>query len=379
MLYATKHLQHLPLYKQIIDLKDEQYKLSLEREYKQNSYLQKRLHISDQQGKKINLFHSFEKSYKTYSKSIEQKVYAIEYLAKERDLEPIFITLTLPSKYHPLIGKNYKGKRLYVDYNPEFEFNSIDDAIDQGYKYLNKIYRTFYKRVKDKFKNILYVRVAEAHNTLIPHFHILFYIQKENAKILREIFDNIVNEYQLSQVDFDLIGDKQLMKTNISKASKYLMKYIVKSLNNGTDYYQARIIDGWKKKHKIRIITMSNLPLSLGEYRSIYHNLDTDQKNELLNKAQEKKINIFTYILKNMYKVRVLSNQQNKKIKTTIYGNVEKDIKMFISVRRSKKRKCFSYAIKSFIVIINNQVAYEKEHYTTIQNNIGEYNNEYNY
>jgi hypothetical protein len=367
MLYATKQLQRKShLYKQIKRLEKDYYHHSLKKEYKQNTYLQ-RLNLTDHSGVPLALYHSFEKSYKTYTKSIEQKVYTIEYMAKERHLVPIFVTITLPSKYHPLTSRSYKGKRLYVDHNPEFEFEYVEEAITDGYKYLNNIFRTFYKRIKNHTKSLYYVKVAEFHKTFIPHFHCLFFVPKSISKIFCESFDNIVNEYQLSQVDIDLVGDKQMIKSNISNASKYLMKYVTKSLNDGADFYQARIIDGWKKRHRIRMISMSQIPLSLSDYRQIYHGIDQELKDELLCRAKNKNMNLYTYIQKNMFKMRVLL-QGNETIKTDLYGQAKNEIHLFISANRKRLDNGFSYTTKNFIVIVDHQVVYRKPKFIKMQN-----------
>jgi hypothetical protein len=116
----------------------------------------------------------------------------------------------------------------------------------------------------------LYVKVVEVHKTFLPHFHILFYVEKSEIKIIKKIFDKINIEFSLAQSDFEVI------KTNINRASKYILKYVLKSLNSNEDYYKARLIDGWKRQYKIRMITMSNLDLSLYEFRTIYYGLDKD-------------------------------------------------------------------------------------------------------
>jgi hypothetical protein len=368
MLYATKQLQkESHLYHQIQRLEEDYYHLSLKNEYKQNTFLQQRLNITDQTGVPLALYHSFEKSYKTYTKSIEQKVYTIEHIARERHLVPIFVTLTLPSKYHPLISRLHKNKRLYVDHNPEFEFEYVEEAISDGYKYLNNIFRTFYKRIKHHTKSLYYVKVAEFHKTFIPHFHCLFFVPASISKIFLSTFDNIVTEFQLSQVDLELVGDKQMVKSDISNASKYLMKYVTKSLSDGADFYQARIIDGWKKRHKIRMISMSQLPLSLTDYRQIYHSIDQKLKDELLQRAKNENMNLFTYIQKNMFKMRVLL-QGNETIKTDLYGLAKNEIHLFISVDRKRLENGFSYTTKSFIVTVDKKVAYQKQKYIKMQN-----------
>jgi len=371
MLKATKRLQQTQRYKEFVQLRDDYYHTSLKKEHNQQSYLKNMTLRNDVTGELLQLNHSFEKYYKNYTKSIEQKVYALEKIARDDDLVPIFITLTLPSRFHPFQSVRHSGKRNYVALNESFGFESIEEAISTGYKYLNHIYRTFYKRVKLQVKELLYIKVVEQHKTLIPHFHILFYVKKEKNKIIEKIFDNLINEFELSQTDLEFIGDElhevdtKSVKTGINRASKYITKYIVKNLNDNADFFNARILDGWKRHHKIRIITMSNLPLSMAEYRAIYHNLDKEIKEELLNEAKKQDMSLFSYILENMFKLRKL--QKNEAIAIKKHGNIDKaKIHFFANVTRYKRQVGYAYSLDSFTLFINHNLTYEKSQYTKI-------------
>lgn len=371
MLKATKRLQATDRYKEFIKLRDDYYHTSLKKEHNQQSYLKNMTLKNEKSGELLQLNHSFEKYYKNYTKSIEQKIYALEKIARDDGLVPIFITLTLPSKFHPFQSVRHNGKRNYVALNESFGLESIEEAVNSGYQYLNHIYRTFYKRVKLHAKELLYIKVVEQHKTLIPHFHILFYVKKEKNKIIEKIFDNLINEFELSQTDLEFIGeqlhevDTKSVKTGINRASKYITKYIVKNLADGADYYNARILDGWKRHHKIRIITMSNLPLSMAEYRAIYHNLDAEIKEELLNEAKKQDMSIFSYILENMFKFRKLHKNGAKTIKK--YGNIDKaKIHFFANVTRYKRQVGYAYSLDSFTLFINHNLTYEKSQYTKI-------------
>jgi hypothetical protein len=307
MLYSNKRLQNTKRYKEYQDLSESYYRLSLQKEANQQNFL-KNIHLlNSASGEVLKLNHSFEKYYNKYTKSIEQKVYAIEQIAKDKKLTPVFITLTLPSTFHPFKSIEYKGKRLYTSLNKEFGFKSFNEAIKNGYEYLSLIYRTFYKRVKNSVDSLLYVKVVEVHKTFLPHFHILFYVEKSEIKIIKKIFDKINIEFSLAQSDFEVI------KTNINRASKYILKYVLKSLNSNEDYYKARLIDGWKRQYKIRMITMSNLDLSLYEFRTIYYGLDKEHKTKLLLEAKKKKVNIFYLILQSIFKAKIVK-KTNKTI-----------------------------------------------------------------
>lgn len=383
MLYSNTKLQKTKRYEEYQTLKDKYYKLSLTKEQGQQSFLKYNMILRNQSTNEVlDINYNFEKYYKKYTKSIEQKIYTIESISKEKDLVPVFVTLTLPSEYHPFKSIKYKDKRLYTDLNHEFEFLNIEESIKQGYDYLNHIYRTFYKRVKNNVTDLLYVKVVEAHKTFIPHFHILFFVKKEEIKIIRKNFDKITYEFNLSQTDLELVNVNELqekknhyIKTGVNRASKYIMKYITKSLNNGQDYFKARVLDGWKRLYKIRMITMSNLDLSLTDFRTIYHNLDSSSKDKLLNEAKKDNKSIFQYIMKNTFKLKIIDRDNKKSIRK--YGSIKfKRFILITSITQSKKLTG-GYHTKSdsFKFIIDKKLIYNKPKYKKLRGNYYEYKN----
>lgn len=382
MLYSNKKLQKTKRYEEYQTLKDKYYKLSLTKEQGQQSFLKYNMILRNQATKEIlDINYSFEKYYKKYTKSIEQKIYTIEAIAKEKDLVPVFVTLTLPSEYHPFKSIKYKDKRLYTDLNHEFEFNCIEESIKQGYDYLNHIYRTFYKRVKNNVSDLLYVKVVESHKTFIPHFHILFFVKKEEIKIIRKNFDNISHEFNLSQTDLESVNSNELqeknhnIKTGVNRASKYIMKYITKSLNNGSDYYMARILDGWKRLYKIRMITMSNLDLSLTDFRTIYHNLDKDSKNKILLKSKENEQSIFQFIMKNTLTIKIIK-KDNFTITKRLGNSKSAKFVLIKKVIQSKKvLGGYHSSIDNFKFIIDKKLIYNKPKYIKLRGNYYEYKN----
>lgn len=378
MLYSNKRLQNTNRYKEYQTLQDKYYKLSLSKESGQQQYLKHNVIFKNEStNETLDIDYSFEKYYKKYTKSIEQKVYTIEAIAKEKELVPVFITLTLPSAFHPFKSIEYKDKRLYTALNKEFQFIDIEDSISNGYQYLNHIYRTFYKRVKNSVNKLLYVKVVEGHKTFIPHFHILFYVKKEEIKIIRKNFDKIHNEFSLNQVDIELITNElqneNNVKTGVNRASKYIMKYITKSLNSGEDYFKARVIDGWKRQHKIRMITMSNLDLSLADFRAIYHNLDNGSKEKILSSSQKEGKSIFHYIMKNIYKLKVITKDNSIQIQE--FGNIKQSKFILASkvVQVKKVAGAYHKKIDSFKFFINHTLVYDKPKYKKIRRHYYEY------
>jgi hypothetical protein len=366
MLYTNKRLQKTNRYKKYNALIDKCYKTSIEKEKKQQEFYKKVEFANLKTGESYQITHSFEKYYKKYTKSIEQKIYTIEALARKKGLIPVFITLTLPSEFHPFRSIEYKKNRLYTNLNPDFSFDSIAMAIKTGYDYLNTVYRILYKRVKNKVSNLMYIKVVEAHKTMIPHFHILFFIPKEENKILFKEFVKIINEFELNQTDFSQTSELKEniidcnYKTNINHAAKYVMKYITKNLKNGADIFYARVLDGWKRIFKIRMITTSNLPLTLVEYRTIYYALDSEIKEALLKEAKVKQINLFYLILENLAKITTIKNM-NDTIKR--YRSLLRNRFIILKkiIRRQTDRGGYSYIINSFTFFIDRVPIYKKQ------------------
>ena len=111
------------------------------------AYLQYNKFVNLSTKEQININYDFEKKYKEYSKITEQRAYTIQELSKRKEFCSVFITLTLPSQFHPFKSIATSTGRLYVEDNKDFIFSSIKEAVSHGYKELNTIYQTFYKTV----------------------------------------------------------------------------------------------------------------------------------------------------------------------------------------------------------------------------------------
>ena len=99
----------------------------------------------------------------------------------------------------------------------------IKEAVEYGYKKLNTIYQTFYKRLKNYVKNDLYyIKAIENHNTMIPHLHLVLYFPVECLDYVKNLFKKVVREFELNRTDFEQVS----FKNNINYASKYLLKYM---------------------------------------------------------------------------------------------------------------------------------------------------------
>lgn len=373
--YSKKLQNNSTLYTELQENQKLYYEHSFEKENKQKSFLKYNQFINTSTGKTLQLDYDFEKKYKEYSKIAEQRALTIQELAKRKNYCSVFITLTLPSSYHPFKSIQTLKGRLYVEENEEFQFFTIKEAVEYGYKKLNTIYQTFYKRLKNYVKNDLYyIKAIENHNTMIPHLHLVLYFSNECLDYVKNLFKKVVKEFELNRVDFEQVS----FKNNINYASKYLLKYIIKDLNNGADIFKARVLDGWKRFHKIRVLTSSLLPLNTMVYKKIYSSVSFIEKNKIIFKINDKIVSMKEKIDNEVQKLGLplyLYFQDNFSIQKIILDKnndrkiTNKGIKTSLfKVEFTSEKKTTYYKIKSFQVSFDNQIIYKKSKFIKLKN-----------
>lgn len=157
----------------------------------------------------------------------------------------LFITLTLPTEFHKYSSYTQKYNKKYKKEN----------MINEGYKLLNKAFRTIYKnfRVNREPEKLFFSKVIEPHKDLTAHLHAIIYVKTEHIeKMIKHIKKTIKNN-NLGRNDIEEIED-------ITRSSSYLLKYVQKSTNPESEK-DFHFFNGWKKKNKIRAFTHSNLDL----------------------------------------------------------------------------------------------------------------------
>ena len=376
----SKKLQETKRYKELSNLKNAYYELSLSKEKKQQQYLLLNgfKNLNTNQFENIN--YSWEKEYKKYAKIVEQRAYSIEEVVRRENEKllsldnylnedlfvKVFATLTLPSEYHPFKSIRNKDGRMYVQENPNFEFETIEDSIKLGYQKLNKIFQVFYKRVKNHTKqDLYYIKAVEVHDTLIPHIHfVLFFKQKHYSKI-ENLFDKVTNFYNLNQKEFE----PSSMKTDLCSASRYLIKYIIKDIDDSLFIYKTRLLDGLKRKNRIRVFTCSALSLSVGIYKKIYtaiyqfdltNNSTQTLKEKILQDCKAKSIPIFLFIQDNLYLRKTVSKNSGLNVVKS-FGKSSAMFKAdFVYQRVEKLFKLVDFKIKYKSKLISEKQTYLK-------------------
>ncbi|MCG3655902.1 replication endonuclease [Aliarcobacter butzleri] len=384
-IYATKTLQKDKLYNEIQESIKNYYQISIEKEQKQKYYLKSLKVFNRTKNEFLDLDYDFEKKYKEYSRITQQRIATIEEMARDKEYVSLFITLTLPSNYHPFKSISYKNERLYTKRNDEFAFDSVNEAIKSGYQFLNEIYQTFYKRVKNfTKKELFYVKTIEAHTTLIPHLHCLLFFPIEHYDAIKGVYNRVIDYYKLQRADMEEVS----IKDNINCASRYILKYIVKSLNDGSDYFEVRVLDGWKRAHKIRLLSNSQIPLNLEIYKKIYYSISNIQKNRIFSKKNYKLFNvkeiidekvrtqgipIYYFFQENLFLEQKIFNADSNCSKTirTKFGNIESLFHIKLEMERSRDSKNrLIYKIKKFIMKYRGIEIYQQQKYLILKNYI---------
>lgn len=382
-LYATKILQRDKLYKEIQYNIKNYYKISIEKEQKQKNYLQ-RLKVFNQSSRDyVSMDYDFERKYKEYSQVTQQKVSTIEQIANDKGYVSLFITLTLPTKFHPFKSIAYKNnKRLYTQRNKEFIFDSVSEAIKDGYKFLNELFKVFYKRVKNfTKKELLYVKTIESHTTLIPHLHCLLFFPIEHFDAIVGVYKRIVEHYKLDRVDIETVN----MRDDINYASRYILKYIVKTLNDNSDYFQARVLDGYKRANKLRLLSHSQIALNQEIYKKIYHSFTSSKKNKIFSKKDYKLqigrkeidnqvrtmgVPIYYFFQQNLHLEQKIYEANSKCLKTKIFkfGDINSLFHIKIEKERSRDSKGrLIYKIKRLVIRYRGIEIYQNSKYLILK------------
>jgi hypothetical protein len=281
---------------EIEKLKEKLFFLSLEKETKQQKYIEKMEEKHNQlTGQVYQMSYNLKQKQMQNLKEKQQIIYAITATAKQSNLKALFLTWTCSSPFHPFII-NYKINKI-VRKNPKFAYKSVDEAIKPAYLKLKKSFRDFYYQIKKLDKKMMYIKVYEPHKTLIPHLHCLLFVSPEHQNQIKKIFYKTVENNNLKRVDFD----ESLFVDNIRKPQAYIMKYLFKTIL-AEDDFMVRWLDGWRRKYQIRIIETTQLPMSLEVYRSIYYSLNEQDKKEIddiILNENNKYDNFYDYFIDN--------------------------------------------------------------------------------
>lgn len=173
-----------------------------------------------------------------YEKALENIAKTYYIVEKNKDNKSVFLTFTLPSKFH--YYTSYKGFKK----NPKCEYKNLKESLDMGQKEIVSIWRYFYKTAKQLLKRngsdskLDYFKQHEPHKNLQIHLHGLVYVKsQEDIKLIRKAFEMTKAKFNLEILDFDEETQNNLAEQNLCKTSTYIIKYILKNLYDEENYF----------------------------------------------------------------------------------------------------------------------------------------------
>ena len=208
---------------------------------------------------------------------------------------------------------------------------------------------------------------------MIPHLHLVLYFPYEKLDHIKGTYKRVVEHFKLDRTDLEEVA----FKDNVNYASKYLLKYIIKDLNNGSDIFKARVLDGWKRFHKIRVLTSSLLPLNVMVYKKIYTSVSFIEKNKINFKIDDNIVSMKEKIDLEVQELGLpiyLYFQDNFSIEKTIQkGNDRKITRVgkkssIFKVKLISEKKDKYYKIRTFRISYKNEEIYTKQKFIKLQN-----------
>ena len=241
-----------------VDLKEVHRKLKRQKDFLNSSFLfdrisNKRIPLSQVV---ISAYHSPDR----YYAEIQNRVHTLELIANQRDLEPLFMTLTLPSEYH----KYKTTKNGTLTKNPKYNGLTPKDSVKVLTKYFARL------RQDRSLKNLskeerIYFRVNEPHKDGTPHTHILMFLPKE-------AIPRVIRAYK--RLYDDRANDIQIIRDDINNSVAYVMKYVNKvlPLSKKKNLTQKEMfLNAWYSKHRVVRFNCSKTLAPLSLYRLLHN------------------------------------------------------------------------------------------------------------
>lgn len=149
------------------------------------------------------------------------RIRGMEETAKQKGHIALFITLTAPSAYH---AYRQSGQR-----NPKFKGYSPED----GQTYLCRAWGRI--RAKAKREGILWygLRIAEPHHDGTPHWHLVIFVRRGQAALLRLIIEDYATREDRDELAGDTSRRCKTIPIDASKggAAGYAAKYVSKNID----------------------------------------------------------------------------------------------------------------------------------------------------
>ncbi len=183
-------------------------------------------------GQSFRLIDFFKNSFinsDRYIAEVNNRVSSLYRYAMERNLKNVFITITLPTEYHPTKGIYHPktGKLIKTIDNPRW-IDDEDHSPRSGARELSRIYHRIqqlraYRNIPTDDK--VYFRVYEPHKDGTPHLHASIFLPEA-------AIDDFVTSVQNWARKNGFSEHQIKIETDIKNPVAYLMKYILKTFDD---------------------------------------------------------------------------------------------------------------------------------------------------
>ena len=226
----------------------------------------------------ISAYHSPER----YYAEIQNRVNTLERIAKQRDLKPLFMTLTLPSEYHQY--KTTKNNKLIK--NKKYNGTTPNNAVKILTKMFSRLRQD--RSLKELSKeNRIYFRVNEPHQDGTPHTHILMFVPGDRIQRVKKAYERLYD---------NRANDIQIITDDINNSVAYVMKYINKvlPLSKKKELSEKELyLNAWYSKNRIIRFNSSKTLAPLSLYRLLHKQYSMFALTKLVN---EKSLTVYVTI-----------------------------------------------------------------------------------
>jgi hypothetical protein len=189
---------------------------------------------------------------KKYFAEINNRVNSMFDYARDHGLKPVFVTLTVPSKYHrPDVSHNETAKILTKTWN---KFTNL---------------QIFQKMKKELNHGLVYFRVYEPHKSGVPHMHAMLFLPSSYILPVKKKFKEYFSSDRLG-TNRKAMDFRYTWYQEKGGAAAYIMKYICKTFKDENSEKIEHAVY-WYIKHRIRRFLSSRTLAPLTVYRKVRH------------------------------------------------------------------------------------------------------------